>query len=640
MLVSYLAVGSVIYRLVSTHSLSINMPSQYLTLFSEGSKDHSAGQIEITSPTITFNSVEVKKKVATRTPKKANKAIQKIDDKKAYHFNKVSQVSLIFKEPVVLEPVKFDNNLTNNWSVSYRDFQFDETVNNSDNQELLANHAKEVPPTEDQVSTTMSAAPTSEETPESEEIFFDYSQNISESKSEKPVTNDSSDSSILKTPATSSPLAINDYSKIVSSTQSKTATDVNRVVTTHSLPAYSQPSKPAERVSRRPSTPATPSETAISAVGFNLITQKPLRSFETKFQDDQRESLDDHGTGVIAFASKNSLPKMTRTMTILKSGHIPTTTDLIMEKGYGEVKIPLIEESIFNKLHSSYDQRNPMGALLVELDDETELAQLDVKFENVITLDGNLRKTKSENFRYQLFIGVRAGNALLTYKRRGGDELKKIIHVPEGELVFDANYYEEILNNKIKLYEEDLLAKEPSPLVISGDMVKIFATQKSAKKLNSNTYKLNFAATHLGGRRYIELNHLTEPVFMGMRNNNSLIVPSENFIKFIISNFEDRQLGNKCLVQVNLDREIRKFEVGTESVGASVVAHAQALDSDGKFYDSVTDKTRKLIIMGESMTADNLSSDAKINIKIEYTDDSHQYLSSYCSPNTYLVEQL
>jgi len=111
-------------------------------------------------------------------------------------------------------------------------------------------------------------------------------------------------------------------------------------------------------------------------------------------------------------------------------------------------------------------------------------------------------------------------------------------------------------------------------------------------------------------------------------------------MRFILSGVEGTKLGNRCLVQVNLENKIQNFEVASESVGASLMVQSQALDSDGKFYDSVSEKTKKLIIVGESHSTSTHYDDGKINIKIQYTDGSQHYLSTYCSPNTYLVEQL
>jgi hypothetical protein len=151
---------------------------------------------------------------------------------------------------------------------------------------------------------------------------------------------------------------------------------------------------------------------------------------------------------------------------------------------------------------------------------------------------------------------------------------------------------------------------------------------------------MNFGSSHLGGRRYLELGHQSEPVFVGVRDNNNVTVPSENFMRFILSNVEGSKLGNRCLVQVNLTKKAQKIDVASESVGQSLMTSTQMLDSDGKFYDSFSNKTRKIIIIGEGQGGSEVSPDAKVNIKIQYEDGSVQFLNSYCSPNTYLVEQL
>jgi hypothetical protein len=127
---------------------------------------------------------------------------------------------------------------------------------------------------------------------------------------------------------------------------------------------------------------------------------------------------------------------------------------------------------------------------------------------------------------------------------------------------------------------------------------------------------------------------------VGVRDNNNVTVPSENFMRFILSNVEGSKLGNRCLVQVNLTKKAQKIDVASESVDQSLMTTTQMLDSDGKFYDSFSNKTRKIIIIGEGQEGSVVSPDAKVNIKIQYEDGSVQFLNSYCSPNTYLVEQL
>ncbi len=383
-----------------------------------------------------------------------------------------------------------------------------------------------------------------------------------------------------------------------------------------------------------------PVSIAILALGTDLQKLEKLQGYEVRFQDDLSEMLEDYGSGEVNFEANLSQPKMTRTVTLLKRGYIPVTTEIILEEGHGSVSIPLVEEHTLNDLVSPFERKGPVGSLLVELDDETDVAKLDVSFGEVVKLNGDLKKTENEDFRYLLFVGVQAGNAMVSYHRGNGEIVSKIVHIHENEMTFDANFYEDVVNEKVRLYEEELLAKESSPLIISGEQVKIFATNLSGKKINNHTYKMPFNTSHLGGRRYLELNHQSEPVFVGIRDNTNITVPSENFMRFILSKVEGEKLGNRCLVQVNLSKKAEKFEVASESISQSLMTSSQLLDSDGKFYDSLSDKTQKIIIIGEGQGAADISPDAKINIKIQYQDGSVQFLNSYCSPNTYLVEQL
>jgi hypothetical protein len=674
-LVCYLVVGSIAVRFISTEFTTISFTTAYTKLL-ESPVLETSEEIAVSVPEMSFENIRipVEKKIIARAPK-AQKILKDVPE---LEVKVVSKIELPFYEPVVLKPVSMKANLPANLLASYQDFKYEETVVAQD--EVI----------KDEVQTSLAAAETVE--PE----FFEYPvkeeeklpavekttekteavvAEIEETQVSSPATENversegltqvSSDYSDVK-PKIYEPqktveaeeVAVNDlitFDYSSQSTQANTSTQtvspVKVAVTTHKKAKPVNPATQSEEITQNGFVESTQASAlhapetyeaslAIQAVGTSLKRQQELKGFEVRYQDDLAEAQEDYGTGTINLEANLSQPKMTRSITLLKRGYIPTSTEIILEEGHGSVAVPMIEEEVLNDLLAPYDRRLAVGAVLVELDDDTELAQLDVKFEDVITLNGDMKITKSENFRYQLFVGVQAGNALLTYKRRTGDVLQKILHVHEHELTFDANYYEDVVNEKVKLYEEDLLAKESSALVISGDQVKVFATNKVAKKINDQTYKLDFGVTHLGGRRYLELNHQEEPIFVGIRDNNNVTVPSENFMRFILSKVEGARLGNRCLVQVNLGKKIEKFEIGSESVGASLTTHAQVLDSDGKFYDSVSEKTQKLIVIGESQAASDVSADAKINIKIQFQDGSVQFLNSYCSPNTYLVEQL
>src|SRR5690606_7307478 len=179
--------------------------------------------------------------------------------------------------------------------------------------------------------------------------------------------------------------------------------------------------------------------------------------------------------------------------------------------------------------------------------------------------------------------GVNAGNALLSYKDMNGGVISKIIHVHEQELTYESYFAVDVKSERVELFDVGLLGIEKIALGISSSNVVQFATTKKAQKLTTNKFKTDFKKTLLGGRKYLELTHQEEPVFVGYKSNSKLDIPSENFMRLILSNFEGSGLGNRCLIQVNLTKKAVKVDVGTESVQASVMPYVQMLDMDGKF---------------------------------------------------------
>jgi hypothetical protein len=331
---------------------------------------------------------------------------------------------------------------------------------------------------------------------------------------------------------------------------------------------------------------------------------------------------------------------MNRTTSISKLGYVNTHFDMTYEKGWSEIFIPMFQIEMFNKLISPYEKYGDVGILLLELDDETEEVKVDVKYGEEIELDENFQVTKNSDYRYKLFVGIQAGNALITYTDGKKNTISKITHIHSMELTFDANIYEEGKVEIINLFEKDILSNDKSILNISGKDVKIFAKDEIAQKVKLNGYKINFQKVLLGSRNYIELTHLEESIFIGFKDRNEIEVPSELFMRHIIEGVSVDGLQSRCIIQINIEDNLMSAEVGQESVGNSLMTYIQYLDSDGKFYDSPSPKTEKMIIVGENAASEKINQDSKINVKLNYTNNSVQYVGSYCSPNTYLVEQL
>lgn len=681
--VMYLVVGAVAVRVLAPEMTTVEFSTSYSKILSK-TEFKTIEAEPVVAPVMVFDDIKmplVKKAVAVVNKPAVVKAkpvvVAKVEVKAPeMKIEAVEKNELPFYEPVKLSKISIQNDLDTNLVALYQEFTYE------------AEAIAAAPPVADEVSTKLAST----EEPE----FFEYPE-VKEAKAEKkaepvkeeiveediadmisdepmaasaPMVADAAVLAPAPAPQADEDLVTFDYSKANSEIKAKTMPTVS-TVTTHSMgvpvtPAgtptvdlrgvqKAKPSKSQKPVTTQPEknnlieknekkeesfVPVTyPTSVTIQVSATDLKKTVEEANFEVRFQDDLSGAIQDYGTGSVTIDETLSQQKMTRSVTVLKRGFAPTNTDLILESEGANVSLPLIEEETFNELLAPYESRGPIGAVLVELEDNVEGASLDVPYSQVLKLNEDMQVTNDNVFAYQLFVGVKAGNALLSYKD-GRGVTSKIIHIHERELTFESNFFEEVNNERVVLLEEDLLGKEKTPLIISAEEVKEFATNKTAKKINNHTHETDFGRTLLGGRKYLELTHQREPVFVGYKENNHIEVPSENFMRYILSQFENSKLGNRCLVQLNLSKKAVKVDVGAESVGANLMTSTQILDADGKFYDSVGAKSRKVIVVGENQGPEEYSQDSKINFKVTYEDGSVQYLGSYCSPNTYLVEQL
>jgi hypothetical protein len=667
-LFSCLVVGTVVVRVLTVETSEFAVSLDYISILKSGTLGP-LKLVEVVAPDYVFSEIEF--------PTEPKVAVAKAAKITPANSAKAKSALLPFHEAVVLEKIEMTTQLPSKLVALYRPAP--ELIT-----EMVAKSRALPEITQvDEVSSQMAKAESFEnEQIEEEPVFLDYAdEEIAEATipQENEVTTESVtaavavdrisenvDKVIQKVDGNSSEdevmtnLVAFDYSSVHRDIVDK-KTPVISKVTIHkksaakSIPSISSPSNLSgkikmsayssdyisqKNITQEETSSGYSSKMIIRAMGSNLKKTYDLEGFELRFQDDIAAVMEDYGNGELTLSENIAEPSMTRSVTLLKRGFVPTNTDLILENGAVEISIPMIEEVVFNELVAPHESSGAVGALLVELDDDTEVAAIDVPFGKVVLLDGDLKATEKEDFRYQLFMGVKAGNALLTYKDIKGKTISKIVHVHEHEVSYEPNIYEALTNESLTLLEEDLLAQEEAPLIVAAEQVRIFAADVVSEKLSDHVYKVNFDRQLLANRRYFEVGHLSEPVFVGIRDVTKVSVPSENFMRFILSRVEGAKLGNRCLVQVNLSRKVARVDVGTESVANSLMTYTQLLDADGKFYDSVGEKTRKIIIVGENQGTPEQGQDSKINLKISYMDGTLQFLNSYCSPNSYLVEQL
>lgn len=318
--------------------------------------------------------------------------------------------------------------------------------------------------------------------------------------------------------------------------------------------------------------------------------------------------------------------------------YVPTYTDIDLSSE-SAIEMPIFTKdklAAFGDVNSNV----PTGTVLVQLDEATESVKLDGSVQKVLRLNDRFMITKADDYSYLLFLGVEAGNRILTSVQGGNRSASRIIHVHASALTVDHNFYGKDQRLVISLAEEDLMSRKKRPLIISSDQVQQFFTGERAQKLSPSRYAFRSSPTLAGARHYLSLSHQGEDIFVGTDGRKAAVVPSEAFIREVIRRFHIEGSANSCIVQINLDKPAKRYQVVSESYDEAHTSYGLVLDEDGQFYESMGETSRRLFIMSESQTGRQESANARINVRLEYQDGTSRSLHSYCSPNSYLVEQL
>ncbi len=393
----------------------------------------------------------------------------------------------------------------------------------------------------------------------------------------------------------------------------------------------------------RPSTPVKDisHQADISLTLTDIDTAKELNNFELRFKDDFNESYSDDKNGEILISQQMSSSLLSRSALILRQGYVPTNFDLVYEdEGHGKVtnlSVPLISNENLYKLYSKYGGSvSEGGTILVELSDDTEDADIDVKHGKKVYLNDRFNTVKSEDydFNYIMFLGVEQGNANLSFKLSDDSTVSKLVYVTESEVYYEPNYYFEKSDN-LSFYEINPLNQNSYERSVDKSEIRVLGEDASVSNLNNNTLKVAKTIIPLGSRKYYEVKHLEESIFIGKWDKQNVELPSEDYLRFILDQFDKAKLESSCMVQINLpkSKKVTTHQVQfRDSRGDHAIVDSLALDNDGMLYEDVSFNTTKIFV--------SASTKGIIDLKVSYDDGSVDYLKSFCSEDTYWVEQL
>lgn len=366
-----------------------------------------------------------------------------------------------------------------------------------------------------------------------------------------------------------------------------------------------------------------------------------VHNFAMYSSTDNNKVYEDYNEGKIQYEySLNGYSGLLRA-TLVKNFYARTTIEVPLTGEYSNVEVPLIDMRSLENYMDKNGLSGYGGHYLVDLGDYFEDVEIssdqnrEASYEQRVYLDENFKVIKSgKDYRYIFFIGVIPGNIRVEYLGANRSETSKITFVAPDEITFDLASAQPSHEVMFDLVLKNTLGVQNVPLDLDRKKLTTFIGQKNPMKISAGKYSLNIPWGLKGERTYIEVNHLSSPMFVGMDGNNKLELPSIEFVQEILKSFKIDELhSNECLMHLNLDaKEVVDIKVRGESALGPMTYEQSYLDKDGVFTRFVSPMSNKLFLLGNE--------EGIFTIQIKYADGKKDYLRTYCSPGTYLLEQL
>lgn len=371
----------------------------------------------------------------------------------------------------------------------------------------------------------------------------------------------------------------------------------------------------------------------LQAKEINMGTHSVRMATGFEFVPDyeRSERMDDQASGEIKFDYSLDKSMSIQTGVVQSLGNIPTRVEIDLLRS--EMVVPLINEEGIQK-YLEKRSLNIVGSLImVAIDESIQDVELDREYQGKIYLNKNFKTLPSgKGASYLMILGVSPGNVMLRYLLSNNESSQKIIYLGDGEMYYEDPIFNEGKREVYNFSTRSLLGKKVKELNIQADKVGFFGAKVSSKKKALNAYEINVPTIVKNERKYLEFKHLDSTLYVGTQNINEIEVPGQDFINKVLEQKDMKILGQRCLIQINLSKDIRDIKANGKNKQGEMFVELNYLDNDGNFSNETSELAEKVFIGGDQ--------EGLVGIRVDYSDGSTGFLKSYCSEGSYLVEQL
>ena len=371
----------------------------------------------------------------------------------------------------------------------------------------------------------------------------------------------------------------------------------------------------------------------IKAKEINLNTHKNKTAYSFEFIPDyeRTERANDQSNGEINLEYSLSGDLNTQTGLLQSAGMISTRIELNLGNTKA-IEIPLLNEEGIQLFLQKMGLSIEGNLILLAINNSIIDTEIDSTFAKRLFFDKDFKNLKSStDAEYVMYAGVKNGNILIRYLLDNKESAQKIVYVGEGEMYFEDASFIKGYRETYTLSTRNILGHKNKELVIKGSDINFFNTNIEAKKKALNAYEIKIPTTTLGMRKYLEFKHLKDNIFVGATKETKIEIPENNFIAKDLELNQIDSLKDRCLVQINLSKDVKEIKANGKNRSGEMLIETSFLDSDGEFSRE-SDLAKNAFLVGDL--------EGQFSVRLDYTDGTTEFLKTFCSEGTYLVEQL
>lgn len=372
----------------------------------------------------------------------------------------------------------------------------------------------------------------------------------------------------------------------------------------------------------------------VRAKELNLNTHKLTQAngFEFVPDYDRAERVSDSASGEIGLGYSLSGDMNTLTGVVQAQGLIPTRVELSFGAMKG-LEVPMLNEDGIQKFLQNQNLSVEGNLLMIAVNSNIVDTEIDSNFGAKFIFDKNFKQLQQmKGASFVLYAGVKTGNILVKYLLTNKESAQKIVYVGDGEMYFEDPGFTDSSRETFTFTTRSLLGQKKKELAIDGGLISFFNTNTTAKKKALNAYELKLPTLVTGMRKYLEFRHLKDSIFVGTSDEKEIEIPGNDFISRVLEMNQVNSLKERCVVQLNLSKDLRLMTANGKNRAGEMFVETTYLDKDGNFSRDSAELAEKAFIVGDM--------EGQIGVKLDYTDGSSEFLKTFCSEGTYLVEQL